>query len=706
MKKIHFYKHKRTLLALAIAASFGANAQEDNAQLLSAEDKAAKEQEIEKIVVTSKFQQSLINRIAITPKELPFTLDIVDSELLELRNFTRQIEALTTLPNIARTEDRNGSGTTSFLSRGFAAPILVDNRVQNNFRGAGARDDSFVERYEILKGPASIASGPVGAGGIINTVTKSPELESFAGVKLRADQFGSAGVDFDVNIGAIDNSDTVLIRVSGAYRNYKFDADHVGRTTTAIRPVAILNISDDTSVKASVAYRKNESNPNGGFPTPNGEIPAGIDTNTFLGFVDGEVNSEDVLYNAELNHEFLDNLKLTVRGSKQSTDMDYKHVGGIYSYDGLTTGDYTYLSENAAQNELNATFIDAQLAYQANFWGQNQDFAIGIAHQEDDWTREFAENYRWEKISLDEIAMPHYGWDEANYGEFQLFQSTDAKLKSIFAETALRPSENLTITAGIRYDDLEQNNFRRSAYGYNDSDLTTRLGASYSVTEDINVYASFAQAFVPQYRVLKDGSPTQAETSDGIEIGAKGSLFDNRVSFQAGVFSTQRKGVAITDPNDPDYAIIADEVDVQGIEISTNTIITDALSFTFNIGYTDIESSDEVPAPVFPEVTASMYLNYESQSGSLEGLIVSGGFRHVGESQNNIMAEHTWDGYNVADLNASYPVTENINVSVGILNLTDEKYIENTQVAGVNKFRYGAVLGAPRTVTMTLRWNM
>jgi len=684
-----------TAIALAVAAP-----------MAFAEDEKTTEADIETIVVEGGFQQSLINRIPVTPKELPFTLDVIDSDLLDVRNFTRKIEALTILPNIARTEDRVGSGTTSFLSRGFAAPILVDNRVMNNFRGAGARDDSFVERYEILKGPASIASGPVGAGGIINTVTKSPLASSFTNVKLRADHFGSTGIDFDANLGDISGEDRVLFRVSGAYRDFEFDADHVSRTTSAIRPVAIFNIAEETSLKTSVAYRKVESNPNGGFPTPDGEIPDGIDTDTFLGLVDGEVDSKDVLYNVELNHQFLDDLKLTVRGSKQSTDMDYKHLGGIYSYDKLTTGDYTYLSENAAQNESNATFVDAQLAYQADFWGANQDFAFGIAHQEDDWTREFAENYRWEQISLDDIGTPQYGWDDSNFGDFYLFQSTDAKLKSIFAETALRPSEKLTITAGIRYDQLEQNNFRRGSFGYDDNDLTTRLGASYAVSDNVNVYASFAQAFVPQYRVLKSGAPTAAETSDGFEIGAKGSIFDNRVTFQAAAFSTKRKGVAITDPDDTDYAIIADKVDVQGFELSTNTILTDALSFSVNVGYTDIESTEDVPAPVFPEVTGSIYLNYEAQTSSLEGLTVSGGFRHVGESQNNIFTDHTWDGYNVADLNASYPVTDNIHLSVGILNLTDEKYIENTQVSGVNKFRYGAVLGAPRTVTMTLRWNM
>ncbi|NQZ22621.1 MAG: TonB-dependent siderophore receptor [Colwellia sp.] len=706
-----------TPLAAAIALAL-------TAPLSFAEDEIAKDIDIdiEKIVVTGTFQQSLINRIPVTAKELPFTLDVIDKDFLDTRNFTRPIEVLTTLPNIARVEDRAGTGTTNFLSRGFAAPVLVDNRYQNDFRGMGARDDSFVERYEILKGPASIASGPVGAGGIINTVTKTPTANSAASIKMRSDQFGSAGVDFDINIGEIDNSDTMLLRVSGAYRDYKFDADHVSRKTTAIRPVAVFNLGLHTSIKASAAYRNVESNPNGGMPLTNeGELLPGVDTSTFNGFINGRSDSKDVTYDVEVNHEFLDDLKLTVRGSKQSTDNDYKHTGGVYGYQPPWVGgidpdeedNMIYVSENKARNTMEATFIDAQLAYQAEFWGQEQSFVIGVAHSENDWTREFGENYRWETISLEQIGQPIYGWDEENYGDLYLFTSRDQKLSSVFSEAALRPSENLTVIAGIRYDKLEQVNFRRGESFYDDNELTLRLGASYALSDELNAYASFAQAFVPQFGVKRDDSTAEAETSDGFEIGLKGSVFDNRTSFQTAYFSTKRKNVAVEDPANTTvyYVITAGEVDVQGVELSSTTILTDALNFSFNVGYTDIEVSDKdkelgVPNPVFPEITGSLYLNYEVLSGSLEGLSLSGGLRYVGESTNKTYKDKTWDGYTVADFSAKYPISDNISLSLGILNLTDELYIENTYTTGVNKYAYGAVLGAPRTVTMTLNWNM
>jgi len=717
MKLGNTSKGRTPLTPLATAIAFALTA-----PLSFAEDEITKDIDIEKISVTGTFQQSLINRIPVTPKELPFTLDVIDKDLLDTRNFTRPIEVLTTLPNISRIEDRAGTGTTNFLSRGFAAPVLVDNRYQNDFRGMGARDDSFVERYEVLKGPASIASGPVGAGGIINTVTKTPTVNSSASVKMRSDQFGSAGADFDVNIGEIDNSDTLLLRVSGAYRDYKFDADHVGRKTTAIRPVAVFNVGAQTSIKASAAYRNVESNPNGGMPLTNeGKILPGVDTSTFNGFINGKSDSEDVTYDVEVNHEFLDDLKLTIRGSKQSTDNDYKHTGGVYGYQppwnaGINPDkedNMIYVSENKARNTLEATFIDAQLAYQAEFWGQDQNFVIGVAHSENDWTREFGENYRWEAISLEQIGEPIYGWDEENYGDFYLFTSRDQKLSSIFSEAALRPSEKLTVVAGIRYDKLEQVNFRRGESFYDDNELTLRLGASYAISDELNAYASFAQAFVPQFGVKRDDSTAEAETSDGFEIGIKGSAFDNRTSFQAAYFWTKRKNVAVEDPENTNvyYVITAGEVDVQGIELSSTTILTDALNLSFNIGYTDIEVSDEdkelgVPNPVFPEISGSLYLNYEVLSGSLEGLSLSGGLRYVGESTNKTYTDKTWDGYTVADISAKYPVSDNISLSLGVLNLTDELYIENTYTTGVNKYSYGAILGAPRTVTMTLNWNM
>ena len=78
-----------TPLAAAISLALAA-------PIAFAEEETVKEKEndIERIVVTSKFQQSLINRIPVKPKELPFTLNVVDSDLLDARNFAVRLKRL------------------------------------------------------------------------------------------------------------------------------------------------------------------------------------------------------------------------------------------------------------------------------------------------------------------------------------------------------------------------------------------------------------------------------------------------------------------------------------------------------------------------------------------------------------------------------------------------------------------------------------
>jgi iron complex outermembrane receptor protein len=705
---------KRSLLALAVAASISAQAQEATPQGSTDENTAKDDDMVESVLVIGQFQQSLVNRISVDSQELPFTLNVVDSEYLDDRNFTRPIEALATLPNISRTEDRQGTGGTQFLSRGFDAPILVDNRVQNSFRGAGSRDASFVERYEVLKGPASIANGPVGAGGIINTVTKSPSRERFTTVEFRADQYGSAGVDFDANIGELNNSDAFLLRVSGAYRDFQFDADPVEREELAIRPVAIFNLGDRTSAKASVAYTERNVKPSVGFPLMrDGSIPDGIDTDTFTGYVNSDGRVEDTLVNLELNHEFLDGLKLTARGSNQQTDFDYQNVSGLYNYSYTDMGlEYMYGFPQSALTKSEATFADIQLAYSGEAWGQQQSVVIGYSYDDRSFDRRF-NTYSYDgPYSIQDIDIPRYG--DGGSGTVEPFTYSESELSSVFAEAAIRPLDGFTIVAGIRYDDLVESttNYRRgNVYfdEFDDSELTVRLGGSYEITERVNIYLSYAEAFVPQFGLRRDNNPVPAETSAGYEFGFKGSAFNDLLSFDAGIFQTDRENVALQDPSNAPgefFVVSAGQVRVEGFELSSVLSPTDAFNWTFNFGYSDVEviesGDDEIASPVFPELNGSSYLNYAFQSGLLEGLNLGGGVRYVGEVEGSLVS---WDSYMIVDLNLGYSVNEDIDISFDILNIGDEKYVENTTVSTVNRLTGLAVLGAPTTAVLALKWR-
>lgn len=704
-------KYKKSTLALAISAVVQASTQ--SAYAASTEDDATA---LEEIVVYGEYQQSLVNRIPITPRELPFSLNVLDRDFLDARNFTRPIEALTTLPNVIRTEDRLGTGTAGFLSRGFEAPILVDNRVQNNFRGSGARDDSFVERYEVLKGPASISFGPIGAGGVINTVTKTPGVDPFATLELRTDQFGTLAGEFDGNLGDKFDSGT-LLRVSGAFRDYRYDAEETERETLAIRPVLTFSIGEKTSVKASVSYTVHSVNPNFGFPLlSTGDIPSQIDSDTFTSFENGEGKAEDVLQNVEVKHDFLDNLKLTVRGSKHDTEFDYKNTFGLYNYNyadggpGIGLNDpYVYSYTGGGETDSEADFVDVQLAYQAEFWGQPQDFVVGLAWDDRSFDRLFSAFPGVGPFRLDDLDTPRTAPE--SIGPVSPFTITERELNSVFVEAAIRPTEWLTILGGIRRDDLDQEttNFRRGnaiVSSFDDDETTYRLGASAAVNDDMNVYISVAQAFAPQFGVQRNSGAVGPETSDGYEIGLKGTAFDGRLTFETAAFHTVREDVAVRDPNNgvgEFFVVTVGELEVDGYEFSATVVPTEGLLVTANLGLNDIDiteaGANEITAAVFPEETGSVYISYQLRSGLMQGLTVGGGLRHVGDRDGPVV---DFDSYTIADINFKYPLTDRTEVAFDILNVNDEEYIENSASFAQN-ITAGSVLGPPRTAVLTFR---
>lgn len=704
---------QKTALAAAVSSVLLAS------PAVMAQDKDSSDPAVlDEIVVSEKFQQSLIDRIPISREELPFSLDVIGRDLLDMLNFGRPIDALTTLPNVAIITDRQGTGTPEFLARGFEAPLLVDNRQQNAFRGAGARDDSFVERYEVLRGPASITLGPVGSGGVFNTVTKSPQAEQFFDSKLRLDAFGSVGVELDYNAGSLGDSGVVSGRISGAYRDWQFDADPTERQTMAIRPVFVFDFTSQTSARISAAYTQHDVKPNKGFPLySDGSVPDEFDTSTFTGFWNGEGEVNDTLADLEVVHEFLDNLKLTVRGSYQTTDFDYENTAAMYNYlyddggQGIGLNNpVVYLYNYAGITESENKFFDAQLATHWDWGGRRQDLVVAASWSDDYFYRQFT-SYDYIAVELEDVDVPRYATDRDDFGPSVLFEG---ELVSVLSEVAIRPADWATLVLGVRYDDVDQTNVRWRGptpfeSGVVDDATTFRAGFTFHMTDSLNSYISYAESFLPQFGTDRDGNPVSPEESEGAEIGIKGTVLDDNLLFTAAIFRTDRQDVTVSrfDPSDGGvYTETIGEVRAEGFEFTSDWQLTDGFSMTLNYGFTDtdiVEAGDfeEITATAFPEHTGSLYLTYRLQGGTTDGLWFSAGARFNGERESGVAPGITFDSYTVADVKVAYGFRNGMQLSLDVLNVTDELYLESTggltgRLTGSSNF------GPPLTAVVTL----
>lgn len=672
---------------------------------------------VNEVVVTGKFQNSLVNRLPIEPQELPFTLQVIDRSVIEERAFLNPLDIVETLPNVVRRQTQALPTGGSYFIRGLYASVLTNNRPENDSRGAGRRDTSQIERIEVIKGPASILLGPVIPGGVINQVTKSPVEGDFLDLTARVGSYGSYRFETDANQGALMGSDILSGRITFAYEDQQSPQDPEETKTLSIRPVLEANFNERTRLQASVAYTRRDSVPGSSFPSnSDGSIPAGIDAETFLGIPTDQLG-EDTYVDLEFQHEFLNDLKLVIRGSYQASDFDYRSSQGAENYAGgrgFGTGDFsafTYFSHGYRDTQV--AYGDIQLVGGLQAFGQRQDWLVGATTQSSTFDSYWAFGGLLGVADIRNLGAAVYA--TPNYDiPLAPFSVTESTLNSVYAETNLRPTGRLTIVAGVRYDDYETTNRLTGASTPSD-DVTFRVGGSYELSDGFNAYVSYAESFIPQSGTLRGGGVIEPESATNYEIGVKGSLLDNRLTVTAAIFDLTRENVATADPRNvagqPAYVVATGEQAHKGYELSASWKATEALTLDAAYGYVDAEITKVInaaagqnvgdPVELVPKSTFSVHATYTVLSGQLEGLKVGLGARGISERPAPRFKVR-YEGYTLVDAMVSYPVSERISLQLNILNLLDEEYRESVGYA-TGSPAAGHRFGTPRSAYLTAR---
>ena len=117
------------------------------------------------------------SRLGLTATEIPASIDVLDSAVMEARGYMKVSDAVSRMPGVVSGE--HPTAPSSFTMRGFTAsqvsilrdglwlgPSTMVMRPQNTFN---------LDRVELLRGPASVVNGQGAVAGTINAVTKSAE---------------------------------------------------------------------------------------------------------------------------------------------------------------------------------------------------------------------------------------------------------------------------------------------------------------------------------------------------------------------------------------------------------------------------------------------------------------------------------------------------------------------------------------------------
>ncbi|MEZ5998336.1 MAG: TonB-dependent receptor [Hyphomonas sp.] len=283
----------------------------------------------------------------------------------------------------------------------------------------------------------------------------------------------------------------------------------------------------------------------------------------------------------------------------------------------------------------------------------------------------------------------------------------DTTVVALWSELEWSVSDTFRILAGLRGESHDYDYTTSAPPGINGrfnvpadrSDsydfVTPKLGFVWNATDAVEVYANYARgARAPQvsdlYRLqnLQTVGGIETETLDSIEFGARGAVLDDRLSFDLAAYWMDKEHFFFRDSNG--LNVTDGSTEHKGVELSAAYAITDALSFTGSVSWSDqtytfdrivSSASDTIrdgnQIDTAPEWLANARLDWRAT----DRLILSLNMEHVGEYFTDPANLNSYPGHTIFGARAAWEWMDGNEIWINIRNLTDERYADRADVS-------------------------
>ncbi|UJX26578.1 TonB-dependent receptor [Pseudoalteromonas sp. CF6-2] len=613
---------KRSTLATLINATlFSAVAGTSFSTLAADEAPAAKNNQLEVIQITARKRVENAQEVPVAVSALQGdNLDAYSSAGMDIRFMNAKIPSLSIESSFGRSFPRfyvRGLGNTDFdLNASQPVSLVVDEVVQENaiLKGFPVFD---VARVEVLRGPQGTLFGRNTPAGLVkfDTVKPSQEFEGYGSVS-----YGSRGaVDFEGAVGG-GLTDRLSTRVSVLWqekddyidnRTPGFEQDDVlgGYTEKAAR-VQFLYEGDDFTGLFNYHTRDMDGKPiafrGNAIKAGTNDLVDGFEHDVVFHDAASRATQQVESQGASLKLEWdINDLTLTSISAWESAEIysraDIDGGYGFFNADDPTApmgpGFIPFTSESADGIPDQDQYTQ-ELRLSSNYAG-DVNFQVGVFYFD-------------EALTIENFSYDTYG---ATPGELNgyVIQQQDTKAWAVFGSLDYTITDDLKVTAGLRYSDDEKefsaNRTLSPAGGGalfltenpSDDHVSWDLSANYKINDEVNWYARVANSFrAPsiQGRILFGDEVTvaESETVTSFETGIKSDVLDGRGRVNATVFyytMDDQQLTAVGGGANFNRLVNADKTTGYGFELDTEWVLTDNLNATFNLSYNNTELKDK-----------------------------------------------------------------------------------------------------------------
>jgi catecholate siderophore receptor len=673
--------------------------------------------QLEETIVRGNYLQSSEANALKTPTpilDVPQSLSIVTSEQILRRGFTSVSDIIEYLPGVSMSQGEGHRDAVVFRGVRSTADFFID----------GVRDDVQyyrplynLEQLEVLRGPNALLFGRGGTGGILNRVTKKAEIGSnFSQITGYADSFGAGGLQGDVNVGL---TDSVAFRLNAMAEGLDNHRDHFDGERIGVNPTLGVSLSQATRLDLSYEYVDHERFIDRGIPTGSNGDP--VERFDRVVFGDPDVNVTRLkahIFMANLEHRFSDSMKGKVTAFYGDYDKLYQNFYAA-SYNEADSPDVVKLDGYVDTTQRENLILSGNLIKEVSFANMSHRFLLGAEYvdtssDQDRW------NTYWSQTADDKETFPvtrpmgivgGVGVNASGartVNDFTVDQNDDTRVgievASFYLQDEMAVTDYLDIVLGARFDQFEIDVFNVPAddsRSKRDEEVSPRLGLVLKPMENMSVYASYSESFLPrsgeQFANI-NGSKGQldADTFANTELGFKWDI-SPALSFTAAVFEIEQESPQVADNDPATLDVIKSETD--GFELQLEGQLTEAWYISAAYSYLDGEQmgrtgSKGLRPRELPENMFSVwnFVQFTPKLGA--GL----GLTYQDESFINNSNTARLPSYTRVDAALYYEWSDDLRVQLNLENLGDTVYFPSSH--STHQASVGAPFNARLAITM------
>ncbi len=617
--------------------------------------------------------------ITVMPKAV-----IQDQQAVQLSDVTKNVSGVFQGTNL-------GGFVEQFIMRGFNTSY-VNYYDGYRFPNASGMSLANAERVEVIKGTAANLYGRVEPGGMINVVTKRPQLMPYYALQQQFGSYDLYRTTADAT-GAVTENGSLLYCLNLEYLTKNSFRDYGYNERTFLAPSITWKISDRDQVDVDLMYSEQNSQVDYGLPLNTlTNRPANVPISRYLGEPATD-NSHSNLYNtgATYTHAFSEDWKLSARFNYLNRSVDFAQTSPLpflpFPPFPPSLNTQTGVMQRAYTRGINT--IDSYFGT-VDMTGR---FTTGVAKHTllagwDNYQLTLTEqNYLYPANSIN-IYNPIYRPKNISQLQPNDFHDGNLQWNGAYIQDQITLFTKLHILGGGRYDWISE------TAGISDKSLALasarstsvqngrfnpRVGLLYQPWQWLSLYGNYVESLgAANINTTPNGTILQPETAEQLEAGFKTVFFEERLSSTVAFYSLTKQNMPILKPGTFFFESIS-KARSQGIEVDVAGKITEGLSLIANYTATDalILQGKYAGNALWnvPKNAGSVWAKYDLQQEALTGLSLGAGVYLQGQKPGDMANSYQLPGYGRVDALVKYKIAAaKTTLQFNVENLLSKQY--------------------------------